>query len=149
MLNTNQKATDELNEMLKNELAAGRAYEIAQKTFGNNHPVSSELRKISAEHQSSSTKLVKEIQRAGGEPIRDAGALGSFAALATGAAKALGKSAVLKTLEKGEQSCTKTYQNARKSKNLDYEAKILLERTMIPKQAQHVSSLQQLQGVMK
>jgi uncharacterized protein (TIGR02284 family) len=135
--------TDTLNSLLRGELSAVETYQQALTKLSD-EPGALDLRRIEAEHREAVNLLRQHILDHGDQPDSSSGAWGAWAKAVTGTAQVFGKAAALKALKEGEEHGIKSYENALKDKDLDAEARMLIESTLLPQTRAHVPVLDRL-----
>ena len=80
----------------------------------------------------------------GGEPSKSSGVWGSFAKLVEGTAKMLGETTAIATLKVGEERGQTEYEEALLDGHVHVECKQLIRGKLLPRQASHIKSLEQL-----
>ena len=113
-MSTNDIVGD-LNELLRDELAAIETYRHALEKMRKNHghePRFQQLTEVLHDHEQSASKLRDLVQRMGGTAANDAGPWGTWANTVLGAASLLGDKAALRALREGEESGVKDYRDA-------------------------------------
>jgi uncharacterized protein (TIGR02284 family) len=134
-----------LNSLLRGEMSALETYRQAiEKIQDNNAPGASELRALRQDHRDAADALWHHLEGHGAKPSESSGAWGSFAQAVTGTAKLFGNTAALKALKEGEEHGVKEYEAALKDEHLPEECKTLIQTKLLPKQKQHVSTLDHL-----
>lgn len=135
--------TDQLNSMLRGELAATETYQQALAKVGDD-PGAAELKQIHVEHRTAANELRKMVHQFGGQPDQDSGAWGVFAKTVEGAAKLFGDTAALKALKEGEEHGLKTYEGALQDKELAPEVQAYVRSTLLPQTRAHIATLDRL-----
>ena len=114
MASTNDIA-DELNELLRDELAAIETYRHAidrnRKAHGQDVRFQ-QLTDMMHDHEQAAARLRDLVQRMGGTAVSSAGPWGTWANAVLGAASLLGDKAALRALKEGEESGVKDYRAA-------------------------------------
>ncbi len=144
--NTIAKATDELNSLLRGELAATETYRQVVENIGEDLG-GAELRRIHREHCEAVATLRNQIRRCGGQPEEDSGAWGTFAQAVEGAAKVFGNTTALKALKEGEEQGITDYESALKTGELPTDCKTAIVSTLLPQTRGHVAVLDSLISV--
>lgn len=108
----NKESIEDLNALLKGELAAVESYLKAMDTFeAQQEPfVENVLRDCKVSHELRVLKLQNAINELGGHPEQDPGPWGGLVKLAVGGAGALGDKAVIAALEEGEDMGLNEYE---------------------------------------
>ena len=124
--------TNELNALLRGELAAVNAYQRALRSAEGRATVdAAEILRFASEHQRTVAALQGAVREMGGVPSSEAGTWGAFVLLRD--------TATLRELLDGEQSGLSMYESAHGS--LEGEARDLVTRELIPRQRKHVAEL--------
>jgi rubrerythrin len=124
--------TEDLNSLLRGELAAVNAYQRALRSAEGRTAVDAgEIRRFAAEHQRAVAALQVAVRELGGIPASEAGTSGAFALLRN--------TASVRELLDGELAGLRMYERAHDS--LDGIARDLLMLELIPRQRRHVAEL--------
>jgi hypothetical protein len=140
---TANKTVENLNGLLRGELAATETYQQALAKFGN-EPGAEELRQVHAEHRTAANTLRQHIHGHSGKPDQGSGAWGTFAKAVEGTAKLFGNKAALKALKEGEESGLKSYEAALKGNDLEADCKVLVRDSLLPLTRLHIATLDHL-----
>jgi hypothetical protein len=117
---------DELNSLLRGELAAAETYRETINQFP--HSVhSAEFAQCEASHQRRANLIRGEITRIGGTPSETSGAWGAFAKLVTRGADLMGETAAIAVLEQGEDIGLSDYRKDLNDLHLTTRRLIVLE----------------------
>jgi bacterioferritin (cytochrome b1) len=107
-----KEIVDDLNELLRDELAAIETYRHAidmnRKAHGQD-PRFEKLTDMLHDHEQAASRLRDLVQRMGGTAAHGAGTWGAWANGVLGAASLLGEKAALKALREGEESGVRDY----------------------------------------
>jgi uncharacterized protein (TIGR02284 family) len=139
---SHQKHIDELNSLLRGELAATETYQQALEKVGN-EPGSDSLQTIHADHRKTANEFRKHVHTFGGQPDQGSGAWGAFAKAITGTAKVFGEAAALKALKEGEESGISSYEKALNNPDMPPECQTLI-RDSLSQCRTHVQMLDRL-----
>src|SRR5215203_3864359 len=134
-----------LNSLLRGEMSAIETYRQALEKLGDSGFGVEELRGLRVDHRDAADALWHHIEQHGGKPSEDSGAWGAFAKAVEGTTKLLGNAAALKALKEGEEHGLKDYEAALEDKNLPADCQALI-RGMIPKQREHIATLDALKA---
>jgi len=134
--------TDNLNSLLRGEIAATETYQQALAKVGN-EAGAEELRRIHAQHREAANTLRQHVHSHGGKPDQGSGAWGAFAKAIEGTAKVFGETAALKALKEGEERGAKDYEAALQ-KNLPAECADLIRSQLLPRTKSHIPVLDRL-----
>src|SRR5688500_4016587 len=104
-----QNTVDQLNSMLRGEIAATETYQQALAKVGA-EPGADELRSIHVDHRETANEFRQHVHQHGGKPDQDSGAWGAFAKAVEGSAKVFGDTAALKALKEGEEQGISSYE---------------------------------------
>ncbi len=139
---TNTKDIDQLNSMLRGELAAVETYEQCIEKM-DEPPMKQQLSVLRTSHVTRATKLKSRIRAMGGEPENSSGAWGTFARLVQGGAKVFGKKAAISALEEGEDHGKKDYADV---DGLTPEVRHFVQTELMPEQQRTHDALNALQS---
>jgi hypothetical protein len=106
--------TDDLNNLLKNELSATETYRQALDKNRSEYGSDAKFQQLSQMlrgHEESAAKLRELVRQEGGTPSTDSGAWGTWSKTVMGTAKLFGDNAALKALKEGEESGIKDYRD--------------------------------------
>jgi uncharacterized protein (TIGR02284 family) len=124
-----QSTVDNLNSLLRGELAATETYQQTLDRVGTDSEAS-ELRSLHDDHREAANNFRKHVHQFGGKPDQSSGAWGSFAKVVTGTAKIFGKTAALKALKEGEEQGISSYENALKDPDMPAGCRTLIQANM-------------------
>jgi uncharacterized protein (TIGR02284 family) len=145
MTTTTTEATSTLNSLLRGEMAALQTYgQVFEKLKDSDAPGVEAFHQLRRDHRDAAEALQRFVQVKGDEPSRDSGPWGAFAKTVTGTAKLFGNTAALKALKEGEEHGVKEYQDALDDQSLPSEARSLIRDTLLPRQRQHVQTIDRL-----
>lgn len=142
-------AVDQLNRMLRDELAALETYDQALGTFDKYPAALAELKRIRDDHREAVRALREHIAGHGGTPSETSGAWGALAAALTEAAKVIGPDTTLVDLKRGEERDLNDYKNALKKDWLPADCRDLIRSTLLPRCGEHVASLDNIREFIK
>src|ERR1051325_1781502 len=123
------KTVDNLNSLLRGELAATETYQQAMDKVGN-EPGAQDLRSIHDEHRETANELRQHVHKFGGQPVQGSGGWGAFAKAVTGTAKIFGQTAALKALKEGEEQGISSYEGALKDGDMPTECQTLIRNSL-------------------
>ena len=106
---------DDLNELLRDELAAIETYKHAIDRNRKAHGQDTRFQQLTdmlRDHEQAATRLRDLVQRMGGTAANGAGAWGTWTNTVLGAASLLGDKVALRALKEGEESGVKDYREA-------------------------------------
>jgi len=135
------EAVEQLNSFLRGEISAVETYRQAMAKV-DNASARSQLEQCHLSHQRRVDLLKTRILQLGGQPSQGSGAWGAFAKVAEGGAAILGDKAAIDVLEEGEDHGLKDYQTH--LAELDAEARVFVERDLLPAQQQTHRALSNL-----
>jgi glutaredoxin-related protein len=136
------KAT-QVDDLIRGEMSAVKSYnQILSDITDQQEKV--KLEKIKADHEMAVAKLKSYATKDVREDTRTAGAWGTFAQAWTGGAKLMGNKVALKALTQGEKHGINEYKEALKDKNVNPELKELIRTQFIPKQEEHLKTINSL-----
>jgi len=124
-----QKIVDNLNSLLRGELAATETYQQAMDKVGN-EPGASEISAIHADHRETANEFRQHVHHFGGKPDQGSGAWGAFSKAIEGTAKIFGKTAALKALKEGEEQGISSYESALQDRDMPAECQTLIRGSM-------------------
>jgi len=140
----NQKTVENLNSLLRGELAATETYQQAMDKVGND-PGAADLSSIHAEHREAANEFRKHVHQFGGKPDQGSGAWGTFAKSVTGTAKVFGETAALKALKEGEEQGISSYEKVLAEGTMPAECQTLI-RNSLERCRSHIRVLDRLMG---
>ena len=135
-----------LDKLLKNELSATETYQQTLDILREDAELgdSVALMPIYENHKEAVSSLQTQIRYLGGTPAEDPGAWGTWAKIFLGGADLLGKEAVLKALQEGEQNGAEDYKDALQDTKLPSDIRSLIETKLLPAQQSHIRTLDRL-----
>jgi uncharacterized protein (TIGR02284 family) len=139
-MHSTKRQIDNLNSLLRGELAATETYQQAMDKAGNEN-WATELRRLHEEHRAAANALREHIHFHGGKPDQGSGAWGTWAKTVEGTAKLFGNTAALKALKEGEEHGIKSYEDALQDQDLEEDCKTLIRGTLLPRTRSHVPIL--------
>jgi uncharacterized protein (TIGR02284 family) len=128
------KNVDTLNSLLRGEISAVETYDQALEKLNDDVSITQQLAQCRSSHEQRVSLLRNEVASRGGEPATGSGALGTFAKLVEGGAKAFGKKAAIAALEEGEDHGLKQYRDD--LAKLDGSIRSTLEPRLLSEQQQ-------------
>lgn len=136
------KAT-QVDELIRGEMSAVKSYnQILEDLQDQQEKI--KLEKIKADHEMAVVKLKSYATKDVKEDTKTTGAWGTFAQAWTGGAKLMGNRVALKALAQGEKHGINEYKEALKDKNIKPELKELIRTQFIPKQEEHLNTINSL-----
>jgi uncharacterized protein (TIGR02284 family) len=145
MNTTTTESTSTLNSLLRGEMSALQTYgQVIEKLKDDNAPGSAEFHQLRKDHRDAAEALQRFVAVQGSEPSQDSGPWGAFAKAVTGTAKLFGNTAALKALKEGEEHGVKEYESALEDESLPAEARSLIRDTLLPRQRQHIPTVDRL-----
>jgi len=136
-------SADQLNSLLRGEIAATETYRMAiDKIAGDHASEVGLLQTIQEEHGRNAQTIRGRIRELGGEPADASGAWGAWAKTVQGMAGLLGETACIKSLKEGEEHGLKEYETAAGA--VDAQSSQLIRNQFLPAQKKHISLLDQL-----
>jgi uncharacterized protein (TIGR02284 family) len=136
---------DTCNSLLRGERSAVETYDQALEKYRDKPEVTAELSRIRAEHADAVRQLEDNVRSMGGTPDTDSGAWGAFAQAVQGAANLFGAGSALESLQQGEKSGERDYENALEDEEVMPVCKNLITSKLLPPVREHVSRLGALQ----
>lgn len=135
--------TTQVEDLIRGEMSAVKSYnQILVDLRDQQEKV--KLEKIKADHEMAVVKLKSYATKEVKEDTMSVGAWGTFAQAWTGGAKLMGNKVALKALTQGEKHGINEYKEALKDKNLKPELKELIRTQFIPKQEEHLKTINSL-----
>jgi hypothetical protein len=139
-------AVEQLNSLLRGEIAAAETYRMAIDRLGNRQSVDPGgldlLREVHEEHGRAVQALRDRIAELGGHAPASSGAWGAWARFTQSAGNLFGEAVALKTLRQGEEHGLKDYQIA--LDNIDSTSADLVQNQLVPAQRRHINLLDRL-----
>jgi bacterioferritin (cytochrome b1) len=140
------EAIEDLNQLLRGELAASetyrRALEKLRDEFGRDARFQ-QLVEMHRHHGEAASELRSLVQRMGGTPSDDSGAWGIWSNTVMGAARIFGEKAALSALLSGERSGIDDYQDALKQEHTPDTLRHLY-RSQLARNQEHIQQLEHL-----
>ena len=137
-----EKAVDQLNSLLRGELAAVETYEQALRRLnGPGTELADQLVHFAAEHSRNADLMKARVEALGGQPSGSSGAWGTWAKVVQGSANVFGDGSAIKALKEGEEHGLKDYADALEANELDEMTRRLVENELIPRQRKHIAAL--------
>jgi bacterioferritin (cytochrome b1) len=133
------------NKLLRGEISAIETYNQALEKFSGSSPGEA-LRSILGDHEDSADQLREHIFAMGGVPDASSGVWGRFATAVEGAAGLIGGTSALQALIGGEEHGRDEYEEALEDPELMEEAKAAIRASLLPRQIEHVSILEDLRA---
>ncbi len=141
---TSEHCIKSCNSLLRGELSAIQTYGQAIHKYPDD-AVTDELRGIRSDHIRSANLLSDHIRDMGGDPETDSGAWGTFATAVQGAANLFGAGSAMESLQKGEETGRKDYQEALLDEDVMPEVKTLIREELLPPVQRHIATLESLE----
>jgi bacterioferritin (cytochrome b1) len=136
-------AVDQLNSLLRGEIAATETYRMAiDKIAGDRASDVGLLQSIQEEHGRNAQTIRSRIRELDGQPADASGAWGAWAKTVQGMADLLGQAACIKSLKEGEEHGLKEYETAAGA--VDAQSSQLIRNQLLPAQKKHIDLLDQL-----
>ena len=137
----NDQAT-QLDDLLRGEMAAVKAYDTALKDM-KNEKGKAELQKIRQEHQTAVDRMSKYVA---GKPdlledTESSGPWGGFASAFTKGGKLFGNDGAMKALQTGEEHGINEYEEALKDEAIPQDLKAQIRNELLPNQKKHIQTL--------
>jgi uncharacterized protein (TIGR02284 family) len=143
---TTTQAVDELNHLLRGELAAVETYDQSLPKFEEYPAAAQELRRIRDDHRETAQLLRDHVMKSGGTPSDGSGPWGGFVQAVTGTAKILGPSTTLAALKHGEEHGIKEYEQALEKPELPAECRELIRERLLVRCQEHVANLDSIRS---
>ena len=141
-----EPAVDQMNSMLRGEISAMEAYQSVLEKLEND-PDAERLHQFLDDHQSAVQFWQEQIDREGAEHDESSGPWGTAVEAFIATAKLLGNVAALSALKEGEEHGLKLYEELLASDDLSMDQRNYIRDTLIPKQRQHIMSLEAMKKV--
>jgi hypothetical protein len=129
-----KSSVEQLNSFLRGEISAVETYQLALDKVDHIGSTRDELLVNLKSHQDRVMMLQDAVRALGGEPVTGSGPWGAFAKAIETGAKAFGEKAAISALEEGEDHGLKDYKGD--LKDLDFEARSLIQNKLLPQQQQ-------------
>jgi len=139
--------TDGLNALLRGEMSAVETYTQALGQF-DDLLVIADLQKIRDEHSKAVRELRDRVIEFGGHPAESTGPWGTFTAVVTTAAKAIGPATVLAALRQGEEHGISEYEAALENEHVHPDCHRQIRADLLPACRKHIEELNRLLGGM-
>lgn len=143
---TTTEKLDELNHLLRGELAATETYDQSLPRFEEYPAAAQELRRIRDDHRETAQLLRDHVMKFGGTPSEGSGPWGGFAQVVTGTAKLLGPDTTLAALKHGEEHGINEYKQALEKQGLPEECQELIRSRLIPRCQEHIANLDSIRS---
>jgi hypothetical protein len=137
------ESVDQLNELLRGEISAVETYQQALGKVGDD-PQGQTIKSFLKDNQTNVEELTADIERLGGSPAKSSGAWGAWAKTVEGTSKLFGDAAALKALKEGEQHGLKEHKEMASDETIPGDIREKIKNAYIPKQEQHIQSLDQM-----
>lgn len=138
----NADESSQLDDLIRGEMAAVKTYDSALEKVKDTKE-RKELQKIREDHVTAVEKLKTFATKDINEDTKSAGAWGAFSTAYTGTAKLFGNDAAMKALKQGEEHGVNEYKEALEDDNIKPELKQMIRTQFLPKQQEHIKTLQQ------
>jgi hypothetical protein len=135
---SSRSSTSKLESLHRGELSAIATYHQAIEKEGS---AAGDLSSIQRDHEDASRRLAERIRELGGKVDLDGGVWSGFAQAVEGTAKVFGNKSAMEILKVGEEHGVRDYEDALKDSNVDETSKDLIQKTLLPRQREHVSML--------
>ena len=139
--------TKALNSLLRGEISAVEAYELALSRF-EGLPQIEQLLQIREEHQRAVDFLRERIIRFGGEPAESSSLWGTFTVAVTGVAKLFGPGTALSVLRRGEEYGIDVYEKALTDDHISPDCRTTIASRLLPGLRAHIARLDRLNASM-
>jgi hypothetical protein len=135
---------NDLNSLLRGELAAMETYRQALTKVDTNTRGAADICQIHRDHCEAVHTLREFVQKAGGQAEESSGAWGMCAKTVEGMAKLFGVTAALRALKEGEKVGAKSYQEALEDEAWPPEVQGFILTTLLLKTRAHIRVLERL-----
>ncbi len=133
----------DINEILRGEISASEAYQNIMEYFKND-PESRRLEGFKMDHDEAITYWKKEARVTGKVPASDSSLWGSVVEAFLNVSHLFGDKASLIALKTGEEHGLEKYCEMLESKELTFEQKQKIRKYFIPKQQNHIRTIEAL-----
>ena len=141
-----EEVCEDLNKLLRDELAATETYRQALDKVRNEYGKDAkfqQLTQIQRDHEQTAAELRTLIQQKGGVPSDDSGAWGTWSNTVMGAARVFGDKAALSALLSGERSGVDDYQDVLKESRTPDDVRHKF-RSLLARNQEHIVQLEQM-----
>jgi uncharacterized protein (TIGR02284 family) len=141
-----EEVIEDLNKLLRGELAATETYRQALDKIRDEYGRDArfqQLAQLHKEHDQAASELRSLIQQMGGTPSDDSGAWGAWSNTVMGAARIFGDKSALSALLSGERSGVDDYQDALKQSHTPDQLRHVY-RSHLARNQEHVQQLETL-----
>lgn len=138
-----ESRTSAANSLLRGERSSVETYEMALSRFEPDAG-REEVSQILSEHRDSVRRLEALVREEGGEPAGGSGMWGYWAGMVTGLARLIGPGATLQALYRGEEHGKTSYESALNDDTVPQEVKDEVRARLLPRQLQHLLTLNDL-----
>jgi uncharacterized protein (TIGR02284 family) len=149
LVGNTEEVVDDLNEVLRGELAATETYRQAldkvRDEFGRDSRFQ-QLAQMHKEHEQAVSELRSLIQQMGGNPSDDSGAWGTWSNTVMGAARIFGDHAALSALVSGERKGVDDYQDLMKDERTPDQVRHTV-RTLLGRNQERIRQLEALMDI--
>lgn len=132
-----------IDEIIRGEISAVETYEQVLKEVEND-PESLRLEKFLDQHAHAVNYWQRQVKRDGLIPESSSSIWGTAVEAFVGVSKLLGNTTALRALIAGEEHGLKNYQSMLEDENLTLMQKKEIRDTFIPRQRQHIETLESL-----
>ncbi len=135
--------TTQLDDLIRGEMSAVKVYDQVLEKVTDGKEVS-RLKSIRRDHVNAVATLKRYANEDVLEETQTIGAWGTFTKAWAGTAKLMGNDAAVKALTQGEEHGVSEYKEALADDNLSQDLKNLIKVNLLPKQKEHIKSLNTL-----
>ncbi len=140
---TDAKAIDHCNSLLRGEISAVETYGQAIDKFSN-EPEVVILKAIRDDHRRAVTYLTDRIHSLHGLAETSSGAWGATTKAIQATANFFGEDSAIRSLEQGEELGQQAYESAINDADLEEETRLIVRDRLLPMVNQHINRLQTL-----
>lgn len=135
--------TEQIQSLLRGELSAIETYQQALEKIDPGEGAQT-VERILTQHRSAAKALEEYASLQGERPAQDSGPWGTFAKAVEGVAKLLGDANALRALREGEKHGLDEYEDALESKDLTPAVAERIRVDLLPRQREHIQTLERL-----
>jgi hypothetical protein len=135
--------TDKVKSLHRGEMSAVATYEDVLKK-NDTQSWRADLERMLGEHRDAASKLKARVTALGATPDSSAGVWGGWTELLAKSAAAIGDAAARDVLKTGEKHGLDDYEDALKNNAVDAETAAMIRDTFIPRQREHITTLDKL-----
>ncbi len=142
-----ERTADELISLLRSELSAVAAYDVAIRRV-QGAPPADDLRRLRDQHVAAANVLRRFVAVHERPAVAAAGPWGAFAKAVEGGAALLGNATAVRALRAGEEHGTAAYERFLHDPDLEPEVRRAVAHSLLPAQRRHVAVLERVLGLL-